>query len=90
MTTDNFCFYLKNRLIRANQTGGQQYSDTSRDVFWEQKCLPTPLWIWAKNNQNSQHMEIELSEKYATLETAVHVINTQGGLKTLLRTSSIE
>jgi len=35
-------------------------------------------------------MEIELSEKYATLETAVHVINTQGGLKTLLRTSSIE
>jgi hypothetical protein len=32
-------------------------------------------------------MEIELSEKYATLETAVRVINTQGGLKTLLRTS---
>ncbi len=26
MTTDNFCFYLQDRLI---QTGGQQYSDTS-------------------------------------------------------------
>ncbi len=29
MTTDNFCFYLQNRLIKASQTGGQQYSDTS-------------------------------------------------------------
>jgi hypothetical protein len=27
-TTDNFCFYLQNRLIQASQTGGQQYSDT--------------------------------------------------------------
>jgi len=29
MTSDNFCFYLKNRLIQTSQTGGQQYSDTS-------------------------------------------------------------
>ncbi len=29
ITTDNFCFYLQNRLIQTNQTGGQQYSDTS-------------------------------------------------------------
>jgi len=29
MTTDNFCFYLLNRLIQTSQTGGQQYSDTS-------------------------------------------------------------
>jgi len=29
MTTDNFCFYFQNRLIRTNQTGGQWYSDTS-------------------------------------------------------------
>jgi hypothetical protein len=29
MTTDNFCFYLQNRLIQTNQTGGQRYSDTS-------------------------------------------------------------
>ena len=28
MTTDNFCFYLQNRLIQTRQTGGQQYSDT--------------------------------------------------------------
>ncbi len=28
MTTDNFCFYLQNRLIQTNQTGGPQYSDT--------------------------------------------------------------
>ena len=29
MTTNNFCFYLQNRLIQTSQTGGEQYSDTS-------------------------------------------------------------
>jgi len=29
MTTDNFFFFLKNRLIQFSQTGGQRYSDTS-------------------------------------------------------------
>jgi hypothetical protein len=27
-STDNFCFYLPNRLIQTSQTGGQRYSDT--------------------------------------------------------------
>jgi len=29
MTTENFCFYLQNRLIQTSQTGGQWYTDTS-------------------------------------------------------------
>jgi hypothetical protein len=29
MTTDNFSFYLQNRLIQTSQTGSQWYSDTS-------------------------------------------------------------
>jgi hypothetical protein len=29
MTTENFCFYLQNRLVQTSQTGGQQYRDTS-------------------------------------------------------------
>ncbi len=29
MTTDNFCFYLHNRLIQTSQTGGQWFTDTS-------------------------------------------------------------
>ncbi len=29
MTSDNFCFYLQNRLIQTSQTGGWQHSDTS-------------------------------------------------------------
>jgi hypothetical protein len=29
MTTQNFCFYLQNRLIQTSQTGGQWYSDIS-------------------------------------------------------------
>ncbi len=35
MTTDNFCFYLQNRLIQTSQTG-QSYSDTSPLVFPEE------------------------------------------------------
>jgi len=41
MTTDNFCFYLQNRLIQTSQTGGQQYSDTSPfSILWanHSKC----------------------------------------------------
>ncbi len=47
MTTDNFCFYLQNRLIQTSQTGGQQYNDTSPLVFpafsieWLRGCF---LW----------------------------------------------
>ncbi len=40
VTTDNFCFYLKNRLIQTSQTGGQQYNDTSPFSI---PCLM--LWI---------------------------------------------
>ncbi len=29
MTTDNYCFYLQNRLIQEGQTEGQWYSDTA-------------------------------------------------------------
>jgi nitric oxide synthase oxygenase domain/subunit len=33
MTTDDFCFYLQNRLIQTGQTGSQWYSDTSPFSF---------------------------------------------------------
>ncbi len=33
MATDNFCFYLQNRLIQTSQTTGQRYSDTSSIVL---------------------------------------------------------
>jgi hypothetical protein len=40
MTTDNFCFYLQNRLIQASQTGGQWYNDTSPfSIPWLQHLL---------------------------------------------------
>ncbi len=43
MTTDNFCFYLQNRLIQTSQTGGQWYSDTSP--------FSIPWFIHGKNFQ---------------------------------------
>jgi hypothetical protein len=39
MTTDNFCFYLQNRLIQTSQIGGQRYSDTSPfSIPWSKYC----------------------------------------------------
>ncbi len=35
MTTDNFCFYLQNRLVQTSNTGGQRYTDTSPfSILW--------------------------------------------------------
>jgi hypothetical protein len=43
MTTDNFRFYLQNRLIQTCQTGGQQYSDTSPfSIPWQ--SLSIEMW----------------------------------------------
>jgi hypothetical protein len=43
MTTDNFCFYLQNRIIQTSQTGGQWYNDTSplkySLIMWLDKIL---------------------------------------------------
>ncbi len=40
MTTDNFCFYLQNRLIQTSQTGGQWYSDASPfSIPWSNSIL---------------------------------------------------
>ena len=49
MTTDNFCFYLQNRLIQTSQTGGQWYSDASPfSIPWiEFEPMPYP-----KNDRN--------------------------------------
>jgi hypothetical protein len=43
MTSDNFCFYLQNRLIQTSQTGGQQYSDTSPFSIPCSQILNMPL-----------------------------------------------
>ncbi len=41
MCTDNFCFYLQNRLIQTSQTGGQRYSDTSPiSILWLDHYIP--------------------------------------------------
>jgi hypothetical protein len=42
MTSDNFCFYLQNRLIQTSQTGGQWYSDT---LYYSLVCLSIRLSI---------------------------------------------
>ncbi len=40
MTTDKFCFYLQNRLLKTSQTGGQRCSDTSPfSITWTANWL---------------------------------------------------
>ncbi len=51
MTTDNFCFYLQNRLIQTSQTGGQQYSDTSPfSIPWPNNTMET----WLSNLEEEE------------------------------------
>ncbi len=46
MTTDNYCFYLKNRPIQTSQTGGQWYNDTSPFSIPWPNILGT-AWAWS-------------------------------------------
>ncbi len=49
MTTDNFCFYLQNRLTQTSQTGGQWYINTSPfSIPWFQASSPGrwSAWRW--------------------------------------------
>jgi len=48
MTTNNFCFYLQNRLIQTSQTGGQWYSDTSPFSIpcYRTKIVTLPAMVW--------------------------------------------
>ncbi len=54
MTTDNFCFYLQNRLIQTSQTGGQWYSDTSSLVFPELTYLSTNIAFLSQGATSGQ------------------------------------
>ena len=49
LTTDNFCFYLQNRLIQTSQTGGQRYNDTSPfSIPWLECLSLVGLYILVK------------------------------------------
>ncbi len=53
MTTDNFCFYLQNRLIQTSQTGGQRYSDTSPfSIPWSDHWHPTEQKSFEQKSQS--------------------------------------
>jgi hypothetical protein len=64
MTTDNFCFYVQNRLIQTSQTGGQWYSDTSpKSIPWPNPCfLMTISWPVLKDkfdkSQNKKKLNL--------------------------------
>jgi hypothetical protein len=56
MTTDDFCFYLQNRLIQTSQTGGQWYSDTS------------PFSIpWSNTLACCEYLSITIGKSFVTL-----------------------
>ncbi len=78
MTTDNFGFYLRNRLFQTSQTGGQWYSDTSPFSIPWQKCLAatnalaynglfTLAMFVKQNHQRQQHATVTTVLALATL-----------------------
>jgi hypothetical protein len=61
MTTDNFCFYLQNRLIHTSQIGGQWYSDTSpfsipwRVILALDLRKSSTVWIWQHDKRTDEN-----------------------------------
>ncbi len=52
MTTDNFCFYLQNRLIQTSHSGCQWYSNTSPLVFPVVAIAVISFLMFVKLRQN--------------------------------------
>jgi hypothetical protein len=69
MTTDNFCFYLQNRLFQTNQTGGQWYSDTS--PF----SIPCPVTLVAFEVTLLTKSDLKSKTKYAQKIIIIIIIN---------------
>ncbi len=65
MTTDNFCFYLQNRLIQTNQTEGKRYSDTSPFSI---PCLNYNIYL---NDLNVVHFSTPVFIRHLWLLKAV-------------------
>ena len=69
MTTDNFCFYLQNRLIQTSQTGGQWYSDTSPFsipcfIIPQYLCNTIDVYGQTFARTNHTHIYVDVCESY--------------------------
>jgi hypothetical protein len=59
MTTDNFCFYLQNRLIQTSQTEGQRYSDTSPfSIPWLDHYMPLQACLLHVSKAGVEHSAV--------------------------------
>ncbi len=65
MTTDNFCFYMQNRLIQTSQTGGQRYNDTS--PF----SIP---WVHTHTHTHTHTHPLTHTHKYIYIYIYIYVI----------------
>ncbi len=59
MTTDNFCFYLQNRLIQTSQTGGQQYSVTFPEVRESDESVKNYIKLVLVKRLDIQHNDTQ-------------------------------
>jgi len=72
MPTDNFCFYLQNRLIQTSQTGGQRYNDTSPfSIPWVE---PSPHHLTVKGSVQPWLLSPDLHYKTFYRSNCCHII----------------
>ncbi len=80
MTTDNFCSYLQNRLIKTSKTGGQWYSDTSPfSIPWFSVCQTMKVMFtlgYQKRSSLLQKCINYWSKKYSTTLLGFQTINS--------------
>ncbi len=85
MTTDNFCFYLQNKLNQTSQAGGQWYNDTSPfSIPWPngQTCLLNPNFLLQNTVSITIHSgSVEEFEKRNEIQKRYWVLSpAQAGL----------
>jgi hypothetical protein len=78
MTTENFCFYLQNRLIKTSPTGSQWYSDTSPfSIPWIRLRHNFLCTCWPNPNSISDYRSEDTDEIVAT-EGSDAILATEG------------
>jgi hypothetical protein len=79
-----FCFYLQNRLIQTNQTGGQWYSDTSPFSipwvnYWTLTNWFSSLKEWVNLFQKSFKGSVPGGRIYPNWKNKIHKLNFASG-----------
>jgi hypothetical protein len=94
MTTDNFCFYLQNRLIWTGQTGSHWYSDTSPFIIPCHNIRSTDNWqtiiFYPVDQMSLDRLVFDQKTKYPLVTPPILMVFASKNFPTFFRSFSIQ